>query len=229
LRELGDLQRRFLLAALAAGLAAGPGVALADDSQRIPLAKAFKYLDFYLALPPSLRSRFYLVFKALRNDRPAPDLKLAIVGQGPPQPVPLDASAQVTHLPTLAQLKSGDALQVWGGPFRFATEIRPNVAPATRLDVGQLDASLTQFNAAIIHIAGPFSAMAVKLDTVLFPDAGSGEMVFADGRTAPLPITHQFKSLGAAPYFRSTTSPGARSVALAKAPSRLLLSTPPQT
>jgi len=222
------LQRRHLLAVLAAGLAA-PGLALADDPQRIPLSKAFKYLDFYLALPPTLRSRFYLVFKALRNERPAPDLKLAIVGQGPPQPVPLDGSAQVTRLPTLAQLKSDADLQVWwGGPFRFATEIRPDVAPATRLDVGQLDASLNQATAAIVHIAGPFSAMAPKLDTVLFPDAGSGQIVFADGRTAPLPIAHQWKSLGAVPYFRSTTAPGARAVALAKAPSRLLLSVPPK-
>jgi hypothetical protein len=222
------LQRRYLLAALAAGLATGPSLAFADDTQRIPLTKAFKYLDFYLALPPSLRSRFYLVFKALRNERPAPDLKLAIVGQGPPQPVPLDAWAQVTRLPTLAQLKSDADLQVWGGPFRFATEIRPDVAPATRLDVGQLDASLNQATAAIVHIAGAFSAMAPKLDTVLFPDAVSGQIVFADGRTAPLPITRQFKSLGPAPYFRSTTSPGARMVALAKAPSRLLLSISPK-
>jgi hypothetical protein len=214
---------------LAAGLAAGPSLGLADDSQRIPLGKAFKYLDFYLALPPSLRNRFYLAFKALRNEHPAPDLKLAIVGQGPPQPLPLDASAQVTHLPTLAQLKSDDALQIWGaGPFRFATEIRPDVAPATRLDVGQLDASLNQATAAIAHIAGAFSAMAPKLDTVLFPDSGAGQIVFADGRTAPLPITWQYKTLGAVPYFRSTTSPGARAVALARPPSRLLLSTPPK-
>lgn len=215
--------------ALAAGLAVDPGLALADEPQRIPLSRAFKYLDFYLALPPGLRNKFYLVFKALRNERPAPDLKLAIVGQGPPQPVPLDGSAQVTRLPTLAQLKSDAALQVWGGPFRFATEIRPDVAPATRLDVGQLDASLSQATAAIAHIAGAFSAMAPKLDTVLFPDAGSGEIVFADGRTAALPITHQFKSLGPVPYFRSTTSPGARAVALAKPPSRLLLSISPKT
>jgi len=222
------LQRRHLIAGLAAALAAGPSLALADDAQRIPLSKAFKYLDFYLALPPTLRNRFYLVFRALRNDHPAPDLKLAIVGQGPPQPVPLDAWAQVTHLPTLAQLKSDDALQVWGGPFRFATEIRPDVAPATRLDVGQLDASLNQATAAIAHIAGAFSAMAPKLDTVLFPDAGSGEVFFADGRMAALPITRQFKTLGSVPYFRSTTSPGARAIALAKAPSRLLLSIPPK-
>jgi hypothetical protein len=218
------LQRRHLLAVLAAGLAVGPSLAIADQAQRIPLGKAFKYLDFYLALPPRLRSKFYLVFNALRNERPAPDLRLAIVGQGPPQPLPLDASAQVTRLPTLAQLKSDDALQVWGaGPFRFATEIRPDVAPATRLDVGQLDASLSQVTAALIHIAGPFPAMAPKFNTVVFPDAGAGQAIFADGHAAPLPITHAYKNLGPTPYLPTDAMPGARTVMLARTPSRLLL------
>jgi len=221
------VQRRFLLAALAAGLAA-PRFAFADDPQRMPLSSAFKYLDKYLALPPGLRTHFYLVFRALRNDRPAPDMRLAIVGQGPAMPVPLDSQAQVTRLPTLAQLNSNDALQIANGPFRFATEIRPDVAPSARLDVGQLNVALAQLTQAVNHIAGVASALVPKLDTVLFPDAGSGQVLFADGHAAPLPITHQFKSLGPVPYFCSSRSPGARVVALARAPSRLLLSVPPR-
>ena len=199
-------------------------MSLAEETRRIPLTQAFKYLDFYLALPPSLRNRFHLVFKALRNDRPAPDVKLVIVGKGPPQPLSLDGSGVVTQLPTLAQLRSDADLQVWGEPFRFATEIRPDVAPATRIDVDQLEAALAQATSAIERLAGPF---AQKLDTVLFPDAGSGQVVFADGRVAPLPLTHQFRTLGPVPYFRTT--PGARLVALARPPSRLLLSVPPRS
>src|SRR5215469_4260279 len=73
------LQRRHLLAALVAGLATPLPVLAGDNVERIPLARAFRYLDSYLALAPTLRSRFHLVFLALRNEHLAPDLKAAIV------------------------------------------------------------------------------------------------------------------------------------------------------
>jgi len=133
------VQRRHLLAVLATGLAA-PRLAFADGVQRIPLAKAFRYLELYLGLAPALRSRFHLVFLALRNERPAPNLKAAIVRPGDgAKPLPLDARGEVTQLPTLGDLKSNAVLEVDGsGAFRFATEIRPDVAPSTRIDAGEL-------------------------------------------------------------------------------------------
>ena len=215
------MQRRYLLAALAAGRAAGPNLALADAPQRIPLSKAFqpRLLSRSAARPAQPIPSVFTSPQATSG----PDLRLAIIGQGPPQPVLLDALAQVTRLPTLAQLKSDADLQVSGGPFRFATEIRPDIEPATRLDVGQLDASLTQATAAVAHMAGAFSAMAPKFNTVVFPDAGSGQAIFADGRAAPLPITHAFKTLGPTPYLPTDAMPGARTVMLARTPSRLLL------
>jgi hypothetical protein len=217
-----------MLAAMAAGLAA-PDWAFAAAPERIPLSQAFKYLADYLALPPALRNRFHLVFRAMRDDKPAADLKAAIVSpRGGVQPLPMDAHGDVLRLPTLAQLRSDDELEVRGGAFRFITEIRPDLPPSTHIDVGQLDAAMAQATSAVAHIAGAFSAMAPKLDTVLFPDAGSGEVVFADGHAQPLPVSRQYRALGPVPYYRSTTEPGARSVALARVPSRLLISAPPK-
>jgi hypothetical protein len=208
---------------MAAGLVA-PKLAFADDPQRMPLSAAFKYLDKYLALPPGLRNHFYLVFRAVRNDRPAPDLKLAIVGQGAPQPVPLDAQAQVTHLPTLAQLQSNDALEIrGGGPFHFATEIRPDIAPSTHIQVAPIQTALSQVTAALDHMAGAFSAMVPKFTTVVFPDSGSGQALFAGNKVVNLPVTHQFKSMGPTPYLELDKMPGVQGVNLARAPSRLIL------
>jgi hypothetical protein len=225
-----------LLAALAAGLAApgldfAPGLAFADDPQRIPLNRAFRYLDAYLGLPPPLRSRFYLVFRAMRNERPCPDLSAAIVGPtGARTPLTLDNQAQVIRLPTLGELNGPAVLEIPPGvKFRFATEIRPDVAPSTSIDVPSLDSALSQANIAIARLAGPFGAMAPRLDTILFPDAGSGQAVLANGRTAPLPTTGVVKALGVAPYYQPSQIPGARMLALARLPSRILFARDPKS
>lgn len=217
------MQRRRLLAVLATGLAA-PRLAFADGVRRIPLAKAFRYLDAYLGLAPALRSRFHLVFRALRNERPAPDLKAAIVLPGAgAMPLTLDPQGEVTRLPTLGELKSNAVLEVdSGGQFRFATEIRPDVAPATSIDAGQLALALGQANNAIAQMAGPFDIVAPRLDVILFPDAGSGRALLADGRVAQLPTTGVVKALGVVPYYEPDALPGARMLSLARAPSRIL-------
>jgi len=221
--------RRHLLAVMGAGLAA-PGIAFADGVQRIPLSKAFRYLDAYLGLSPALRSRFFLVFLALRNERPAPDLKAAIVDPGGARvPLSLDPQAQVMRLPTLPELKSDAVLEVApGGAFRFATEIRPDVPPSTHIDVPSLDAALGQANVAIAHLAGAFSVVAPRLDTILFPDAGAGQAMLANGRAAPLPMTGAVKALGVVPYFQPSALPGAKVLTLARPPSRIILAQDPR-
>jgi hypothetical protein len=223
------VQRRQLLAALAVGLAA-PRLAWADGVRRIPLAQAFRYLDSYLALAPALRSRFHLGFRALRNERPAPDLRAAIVVPGASAtPLPLDTRGEVMQLPTLGELKKSNAvLEVAGdGVFRFATEIRPDVPPSTRIDAIELAAALSQANVAIAHLAGPFDIVAPKLDIVLFPDAGSGQAVLDDGRVAPLPVTNAVKALGPAPYYDPDTMRGVRVLSLTRPPSRIILAVGP--
>ena len=228
--------RRDLLAAVAAGLAApglafAPSLAFADNPQRIPLNRAFRYLDAYLGLPPPLRSRFYLVFRALRNERPCPDLSAAIVApNGARTPLALDAHAQVVRLPTLGELKSNAVLEVPpGGAFRFATEIRPDVPPSTQIDVPSLDSALGQANVAIARLAGPFGLVTPKLDRILFPDAGSGQALLANGRTAPLPMTAAVRALGVVPYYEPSAFPGAKVLALARTPSRILFAREPKS
>jgi len=217
-----------LLAVLATGLAA-PRLAFADGVQRIPLAKAFRYLELYLGLAPALRSRFHLVFLALRNERPAPNLKAAIVRPGDgAKPLSLDARGEVTQLPTLGDLKSNAVLEVDGsGAFRFATEIRPDVAPSTRIDAGELALALGQANVAIAHLAGPFDIVAPRLDIILFPDAGSGQAVLANGRVAPLPVTNAVKALGVVPYYDPASLQGVRALALSRTPSRIIFAQRP--
>ena len=74
--------RRALLAAGAAALAspilAGRGLARPAVT-RIPLEDAFLLLDYYLALKPAERDRFYPAYRAVRDKKPTADVAARIV------------------------------------------------------------------------------------------------------------------------------------------------------
>jgi hypothetical protein len=216
-----------LLVALGAIALGATGPAFAAD--REPLSKVFKYLDVYLGLAPAQRSHFRLVFRALRDERPAPDLQATMIGaDGARRPLLLNAAGEVVNLPGLGDLKGGGQLEIANAQgIRFATEIRPDVAPAQRLDVGALVQSLDQANAAIAHLAGAFAVMAPKLDSIVFPDGGTGVAAFGDGRVAPLPITTSLKTLGPTPYFQPFNMGQARVISLSREPSRIIMAVRP--
>lgn len=215
------MRRRFFLAA-AAAMVAAPRSALADANS-FALAKAFPYLDGYLSLPPAERSRFYPAYRAFRNKQPAADVKAVIVSSaGARTPLVFDGRGVVERLPSLAELKSGATLEVEGPPAILRIELRAAAAPATRLDVAELAAALTQANAAIAKLAGALSFAAPKLTAAFFPDAGQGRAMTGDGRAAPLPI-FSAPIIGAVPYFEPASAAGARLVVLDKIPSRILL------
>lgn len=222
-----DFVRGLILAPLAA-----PTLAAAAGGRTVKLAAAFPYLDVYLATPPAKRSRFYAVYVAMQGTRPAPDFRATIVesgGRG--TPLVLERDGRVASLPSLAQLRSDAVLQTdaaQADDIKLALEIRPNVPVSTEVDPGALAEALAQVNAVIANSAGVLKLVVPKLNTVYFPGAGAGKVVFADGHATPLPIT-QNRYLPGAPYFDTSQSKGAHSVVLAKQPSRLLLGGHPRT
>jgi hypothetical protein len=219
------MRRRSLLLALAAA-AAAPTAALAD-AQRIPLVKAFNLLDVYLGLPPAERTRFYLAYRALKDKRPDPAARATIVAaSGARTPVALDGGGLVLRLPTLAELKSAAMLEFDDPALKLGLELRPTIAPSTRVDVAALVLAMAQVNAAVAKIAGPLAMVAPKLTCAYFPDSGGGSALLADGRTTPLPVTPA-PLIGPVPYFDSAVA-GARTVLLARAPSRILLGAHPK-
>ena len=220
------MRRRDLIALLAAG-AAAPGVAFADDNH-LPLDKAFPLLSAYLTLPPAERSRFYLVYRATRDKRPTGDAHAVMVAaNGARTPLPLDRIGQVLSLPSLAALKSAATLEIAGAAFKLAPEVRPTIPPSARLDAGQLALALAQLNAAVAKLAGALAVMAPKMTCAFFPDAGSGQALMANGRSTPLPI-FPTPIFGPVPYFETTTLVGARTLVLARAPSRIVLGPHPK-
>lgn len=213
-------------AALAVAALAAPRRAQAGT--RIALADAFLLLDAYLGLKPAQRDRFGLAYRAVRKDKPAPDVKARIIHRDHTEtPVPIDADGWITELPTLEQLKRRDTFVVDGPDFDMALELRATLAPADRLPAPELIATLAQVNAAmVIFGGGDPTAVGHDLSCVYFPDAGSGRAILEGGAEQPLRI-FDFKLIGPTPYFEPRTQPKATVIALAKTPSRIVMAAPP--
>jgi len=216
------MRRRHLLALLAVA-AAAPGEVLAGAPQTFPIDKAFPFLAAYLTLPVADRSRFYLAYRAMRDKHPVSDGRATIIGPGSARtPVAFDRVGEVTHLPSLAELKSGASVEIDSAPFQLGLELRCAMACATRLDVVQLSLALAQVNQAAVKAAGPLSLVIPKFTTAYFPDAGSAQAVMGDGRATALPVV-AVPNIGPVPYIEPAAIAGARTVQLARAPSRILL------
>jgi hypothetical protein len=202
---------------MAAALAAAATPALAEKS--VPANKVLPFLDKFLKVPPAERSRVRLTYAVRHDGQPMPNLKATLVEKnGARTPLPVNADGYFDHLPTLAQL-DGDPVITFdvppdfkmGAAMNFGTQLKP----AAEYDVRELAATVDEANSVIGKAAGPMAIMAPKMSGVAFPKADSGVVVFADGRTQPLPEAKE------TPYFRPVDFKGAVRVKLTKTPTKV--------
>lgn len=204
--------RRRALAATAAFLVAGPAAAA---ERLVPAKKVFPYLDAYLRIPPAGRSRFSLAY-VLVKDRPT---GLWIVDGAQRTPIPVSADGRLLRLPTAAQWESGQVALSGpdGAKYGVTLKLEALVPPAAEMDAAALAAAVTQANAGVKAAMGVASLVIPKVDSVVFPGVTAGEVVYADGRRAALPLVK------GAPSFEPAKHAGARAVRFAKAPSGAIL------
>lgn len=202
---------------LAAALAMVATPALAEKTA--PANKVLSYLDKYLKIPPSERTRVRLAYAIRHDGKPIPNLKVTLVEKnGARTPLPVNANGFFERLPSLAQLQ-GDPDLVFDVPadWKMGTvlDIQTQLKPATEYDVRELTATVGEANAIIGKAAGVASLMAPKMSGIAFLNAEGGVAVFADGRTAPLPKAKEM------PYFRPADHQGAVRVKLTKTPTKV--------
>ena len=218
------MHRRSLLAALGAAVLA-PGLARA--APRVPLTDAFLMLETYLKLPPAARDRFSFAYRAIRNSRPAPDAKATIIGaDGARAPLGLDGEGWVVALPTLEVLTSKAQFQIDGPDFGFEIEPRAAIAPAPRIAVADLTASLAQLNGAIAKAAE--GAQVAPITCAYFPGAAGAALDDGGGAAKPLASTAAFKGLGPTFYVEPRRVPANAAITFATPPSRIILAGAPR-
>ena len=211
------MDRRLLLFALTA--LAAPTAALAAQKDPVKLAKFVPYLELYLKLSPADRTRFSLAYYIVSNNKPVPGLHAWIIDGTSRTPLAIGSDGQLLHLPTMAQL--GQAMLQFDVPadmpLKPRVEMHAATPPSTQVDAAALQASITQAGDAVKKMAGAMAFAAPKITAAQFPGAGSGQAVLAAGRAVPLAPGKY------GPLYDPAKEPGAKTITLAKAPSRILL------
>jgi hypothetical protein len=213
------MDRRSFLTLAAGGLAL-PMSAFAGTKEPVKLAKAFPYLDAFLKLPAAQRSRFHPAYYLTQAGRPAGGVRAFIIEGATRTPLVIGADGRMSRLPTLAQLQ-GDAQFQLDAPaeakFGERLDIEATMAAATQLDAHELALAIAQAAEAVKAIAGPMAFAAPKLAAAAFPGSHGGNAMLPDGRALPL-LAGRF-----GPVYEPAKAPGARTIVLSPAPSRILL------
>jgi hypothetical protein len=194
-------------------LAAGAAQAA---NKTVDAGKVFPLLADYLKLPAGERSHFAPVYYLHQGQAPAV-VPVWLIDNGQRTPIPVRADGRIELLPSLAALAHDKVEFGVDGATKLGVSlsVEPIVAPAADLDARELAAAVAQAAVGVRKAAGIKALAMPKIQSVTFVGAGSGEVEFADGRRAPLPLAH------GAPSYNPATQPNARRIRLAKVPLKL--------
>ena len=206
-------RRLGILAAVAIALVASPALA-AEKS--IEIGKAFPFLKGYLELPAAKRSHFTMAYYLKVGSTPL-TAPVWIVEGDKRTPLALGPGGKVTRLPGLAQLADAKLVIAVDPATKINATIgvEPLTPPAADLDAHELAAAIAQAAVGEKKAAGIMALAMPKLTNVAFVGVTSGEVEFADGRHAPLPLVK------GAPTYDPATQPNAKRIRLPKAPEKL--------
>jgi hypothetical protein len=220
------MQRRTMLALMAAA-AVAPTSALAQ--QKRSASAVFPLLGPYFRLPVLQRNLFHLAYRAVRRGRLAFDTHAQIVdGQGQRTPITLDRLGFVAETPSPGEINSDAQVEFQGDPMRFQIEVRATLPPIDRVDPATLARAIDELNSAINKVLGGLNFFVPTMTAAFFPESGGGRVVFADGRSALLPVFPTPLD-GPTPYFEPARFPRAAAVVLDRAPTRITLGVPLRT
>jgi hypothetical protein len=210
------------------GLAALLPLALAGEamakSKTVEVGKLFPFLDLYLGIPAADRTRFTLAY-FYKMEAGGPMTMTLVAKDGARTPLPLGPDGRVNRLPTLAEIKSKAMIELnapEGSKFKGQMMMLARVTPAATMSAVELNAAVTQCQAAIKAKAGLIGFAAPKIKRVVLHGAGSGTAIDAKGGSRPLPVT------AGAPSYDPELMPGMVTLKLARAPSRIELDERPK-
>jgi hypothetical protein len=202
-----------IVAALAVALAASPALAA---ERLIEAKKLLVYLEPYLKLPAAERNHFTVAYYLRVGGEPL-TAPVTLVAGDRRTPLPVSPRGKLQRLPSLAELDGGK-LAIGVDPatkISMTLGIEPLVAPAADLDAHELAAAIAQAAVGERKVAGIMAMAMPKLSNVAFVGVTSGEVEYADGRHAPLPLVK------GAPTYDPALQPNAKRIRLPKAPDKI--------
>ncbi len=204
---------RIIAIAAAAFALAAPAWAA---NKTLDAAKAFPYLAAYLKLPAGERSHFTLAYYFHRGSEPLKAQAWLVEG-AKRTPLALRADGKVERLPDLAQLEH-DQLEIAidaALKINNVLGVEPLIAPAADLDAHELAVSIAQAAVGSRKAVGVMALAMPKLTNVGFVGVPSGDVEFADGHRASLPLVK------GVPTYTPDLQPNARRIRLPAVPRKL--------
>ncbi|HEX3365923.1 hypothetical protein [Phenylobacterium sp.] len=209
------MQRRTIIIAIAAAAFALAAPALAAD-KTLEADKAFPYLAAYLKLPLAERNHFTMAYYLHLGAEPLKAPAWLVEG-AKRTPLSLRADGKVERLPDLAQLEHGQ-LEIGidaATKINNVLGVEPLLAPATDLDAHELAVAIAQAAVGSRKAVGVMAMAMPKLTNVGFVGVPSGEVEFADGHKAPLPLVK------GVPTYTPEAQPNATRIHLPAVPRKL--------
>ena len=230
--------RKFLFAAVAAlvvaasltapafaGRPAKPQAAIPGappGMKAVKASRAFRYLDVFLRVPASDRSKIRVNFYLRHDGRPAAGFHPVLHQGGAETPLPLDGAGRFLRTPTLAQLQDKDAYIVIDAPpeanFAASVAIEANVRTAQEMSAQEVEGSLRSIGAILQRAVGPLAFMAPAFTRATFMGAVSGVAISGSGAETPLPLDH------GNPVWDTSVQKGVVRLRFARTPSKVDLS-----
>ena len=205
---------RRLIAALAAILAiASPALAA---EKVVEIGKAFPFLKGYLELPAAERNHFTVAYYLKVGSQPLTAPVWVMEGDKR-TPLALGPAGKVQHLPSLAQLAEAK-LVIGVDPatkINATIGVEPLIPPAADLDAHELAAAIAQAAVGERKVTGIMAMAMPKLSNVGFVGVTSGEVEFADGHRARLPLVKGLLT------YDPAVQPNAKRIRLPKTPDKL--------
>jgi hypothetical protein len=208
------MNRRSLVLLAAAILAVASPVLAANKT--IPAARLFRYYDKYLSLPAAERNHFTVGYYLHQDGHGLAAPAWMVEGERRTA-LPLRADGKILRLPTPGELAGGKVEIGLDEAVKLGLQLGPEsvIPPSADLDAHELDLAIAQAAAGMKKMAGLMALAVPKVQEVAFLGAPSGEVEFADGHRAPLPLVK------GAPTYNPANQPGARRIRLAKVPTKL--------
>jgi hypothetical protein len=207
------LRRLAIASALIFGLA---GAAWAEP-QLLALDKMFPFLQGYLGLPSTERTRFVMSYRLVGDSAGLQTVHLALVEKGGATPIALGPDGRLSLLPTLQQFHDKAQVSIEaakGVRLGLALSVEPTVRPSQEMAAADLAATVVQAQAGERKVAGVLAFAAPKLTRIAFDGVKSGEAVGPDGQAQPLPLVK------GRPVFDPVALKGAKTVRFPAAPTR---------
>jgi hypothetical protein len=165
-------------------------MAAAPPEKSVPTSKAFPYLENYLKMPVTSRSRFTLGYFLTIGGKPATNVKVWLVDGAKRTPMPIGAEGVVLRTPNLGELERNATVVLDMSPdtkVGLQMAIEPLVPKSTEMDAQALSLATVQADAAVRKAAGVLGFAAPHLTRVYFQGGGPvAEAVFPDGHAVKL-------------------------------------------